>query len=359
MEAGLQPSPQHLSAHHLKAAGGTDVLTSVVCRVAVHPAAARRGKIQEQAPSQRSVAELARRFKGAAPPQSPAGNEQEKLVRRRPPRTLQLSKSQGDEQEPPAGGPTSPVKVKRNSGLIEKIQAELVLSPTGPPMKSPGIRMLPLNFPLPSPGSAPPATSVTTSSSATPTSPVASSPVTETEGPASFEEPATVLEGSVLQSINKGRARHSIRRRPPSRRHRTSSSGEVEVKDAADTQLSSPTDPADKTAAGVEQDGEQAGKQDGEGDVFKKEDPTDAPLAPEKNQPHKEEEPKSGDGDVKEGEKGSVEGEEEEASSSSSEKKEEEEPSSPVTQKKDLTEDATQTDGKEEEQSEEATSSAR
>lgn len=141
----------------------------------------------------------------------------------------------------------------------------------------------------------------------------------------------------------------------------------MEVKDAADTQLSSPTDPADKTAAGVEQDGEQAGeqageqdgKQDGEGDVFKKEDPTDAPLAPEKNQPHKEEEPKSGDGDVKEGEKGSVEGEEEEASSSSSEKKEEEEPSSPVTQKKDLTEDATQTDGKEEEQSEEATSSAR
>lgn len=134
----------------------------------------------------------------------------------------------------------------------------------------------------------------------------------------------------------------------------------MEVKDAADTQLSSPTDPADKTAAGVEQDGEQAGeqageqdgKQDGEGDVFKKEDPTDAPLAPEKNQPHKEEEPKSGDGDVKEGEKGSVEGEEEEASSSSSEKKEEEEPSSPVTQKKDLTEDATQTDGKEEEQSE-------
>lgn len=307
--------------------------------------------MEEQATSQRSVAELARRFKGAAPPQSPAGNEQEKPVRRRPPRTLQLSKPQGGEQEPPAGAPTSPVKVKRNSGLIEKIQAELVLSPTGPPMKSPGIRMLPLNFPLPSPGSAPPATSVTTSSSATPTSPV-TSPVTETEGPASFEEPATVAEGSVLQSINKGRARHSIRRRPPSRRHRTSSSGEVEAKDASDTQVSSTTDPADKTAAGGEQDGEQGS----EGDVFKKEDQTDAPTAPEKNQTHEEEEPKSGDGDVQEGEKGSAEEEEEEAPSSSEKK---EEPRSPETQKQDPTEDATLTDGKEEEQSEEATSSAR
>ncbi|XP_063344319.1 duboraya [Pelmatolapia mariae] len=311
--------------------------------------------MEEQATSQRSVAELARRFKGAAPPQSPAGNEQEKPVRRRPPRTLQLSKTQGGEQQGPADAPTSPVKVKRNSGLIEKIQAELLLSPTGPPMKSPGIRMLPLNFPLPSPGSAPPGTSVTTSSSATPTSPVASSPVTETEGPASFEEPATVAEGLVLQSINKGRARHSIRRRPPSRRHRTSSSGEVEAKDAADTQVSSTTDPTDKTAAGGDQDGEQGGA----GDVFKKEDQTDAPTAPEKNQTHEEEEPKSGDGDVKEGEKGSVEGEEEEAPSSSSSEKKEEEPRSQETQKQDPTEDATLTDGKEEEQSEEATSSAR
>lgn len=300
--------------------------------------------MEEQATSQRSVAELARRFKGAAPPQSPAGKEQEKPVRRRPPRTLQLPKTQGGEQEPPAGALTSPVKVKRNSGLIEKIQAELVLSPTGPPLKSPGIRMLPLNFPLPSPGSAPPATS------AKPTSPV-TSPLTETEGPASFEDPATVAEGSVLQSINKGRARHSIRRRPPSRRHRTSSSGEVEAKDAPDTQVSSTTDPADKTAAGGEQDGERGS----EGDVFKKEDQTDAPTAPEKNQTHEEEEPKSGDGDVKEGERGSAE---EEEAPSSSEKKEEE-PRSPGTQKQDPTEDATLTDGKEEEQSEEAASSAR
>lgn len=116
----------------------------------------------------------------------------------------------------------------------------------------------------------------------------------------------------------------------------------MEAKDAADTQVSSTTDPADKTAAGGEQDGEQGS----EGDVFKKEDQTDAPTAPEKNQTHEEEEPKSGDGDVKEGEKGSAEEEEEEAPSSS--EKKEEEPRSPETQKQDPTEDATLTDGKEE-----------
>lgn len=124
----------------------------------------------------------------------------------------------------------------------------------------------------------------------------------------------------------------------------------MEAKDAADTQVSSTTDPADKTAAGDEQDGEQGGKQGSEGDVFKKEDQTDATTAPEKNQTHEEEEPKSSDGDVKEGEKGSVEEEEEEAPSSS--EKKEEEPRSPETQKQDPTEDATLTDGKEEEQSE-------
>lgn len=117
----------------------------------------------------------------------------------------------------------------------------------------------------------------------------------------------------------------------------------MEAKDAADTQVSSTTDPADKTAAGGEQDGERGS----EGDVFKKEDQTD-PTAPEKNQTHEEEEPKSGDGDVKEGEKGSAE---EEEAPSSSEKKEEE-PRSPETQKQDPTEDATLTDSKEEEQSE-------
>lgn len=120
----------------------------------------------------------------------------------------------------------------------------------------------------------------------------------------------------------------------------------MEAKDASDTQVSSTTDPADKTAAGGEQDGEQGS----EGDVFKKEDQTDAPTAPEKNQTHEEEEPNSGDGDVQEREKGSAEEEEEEAPSSS--EKKEEEPRSPETQKQDPTEDATLTDSKEEEQSE-------
>ncbi|XP_044227363.1 duboraya isoform X2 [Thunnus albacares] len=209
---------------------------------------------QEEAPSRRSVAELAGRFKGSAPPNNAAGNETEKPVRRRPPRSLQLPKSHGDDQEcqqPPDVTSPGPGKAKRNSALIEKLQANLVLSPTAllPSPKSPGLRMLPPSFVPPFPGSALDAT-VTSSSTATPTSPVTVHPLTQEERPTSFEDPPTVAEGSILTSINKGRARHSIRRRPPSRRHRKSSSGdEVGVaNDGGDTPLTSPSEPDGKTA---------------------------------------------------------------------------------------------------------------
>ncbi|XP_041835371.1 duboraya [Melanotaenia boesemani] len=176
---------------------------------------------KEEAPSRRSVAELAGRFKDSGPPQK---NEAEKPVRRRPPRTLQLPKLHGDELEaPPDVTSPQPPKAKRNSALIEKLQANLTLSPTGPPLKSPGLRVLPLAFTPPSPGSAP-GTMATMSSSTTPTSPVSTSQLTE--GPASFEAHPTAVEGNILTSINKSRARVSIRRRPPSRRHRKSSSGD-------------------------------------------------------------------------------------------------------------------------------------
>ncbi|XP_044077275.1 duboraya isoform X2 [Siniperca chuatsi] len=108
--------------------------------------------MEEEAPSRRSVAELAGRFKGSAPPHDAAGNETDKPVRRRPPRSLQLAKTHGDEQEPPGVTSPLPAKAKRNSALIEKLQANLALSPTAllPSPKSPGFRLLPPAFPAPS-----------------------------------------------------------------------------------------------------------------------------------------------------------------------------------------------------------------
>ncbi|XP_044227365.1 duboraya isoform X4 [Thunnus albacares] len=239
--------------------------------------------MEEEAPSRRSVAELAGRFKGSAPPNNAAGNETEKPVRRRPPRSLQLPKSHGDDQEcqqPPDVTSPGPGKAKRNSALIEKLQANLVLSPTAllPSPKSPGLRMLPPSFVPPFPGSALDAT-VTSSSTATPTSPVTVHPLTQEERPTSFEDPPTVAEGSILTSINKGRARHSIRRRPPSRRHRKSSSGdEVGVaNDGGDTPLTSPSEPDGKTA-------EEEGGGGGEGEEDKTERPEDEDESPKEDQ---------------------------------------------------------------------------
>ncbi|XP_072231255.1 duboraya [Leuresthes tenuis] len=248
--------------------------------------------MEEEAPSRRSVAELAGRFKGSAPPNNKPGNEAEKPVRRRPPRTLQLPKAHGDDQEA-SPGVTSPVKAKRNSALIEKLQANLALSPTAPPLKSPGLRGLPLPFTPPSPGSALP-TAVTTSSTTTPTSPV----------PASFEDPPSAAEGTLLSSINKGRARVSIRRRPPSRRHRKSSSGD-EVVAASDAEQSSPKEAEDKTPGGEE--------------VFHKEGQTDAPG---EHQAHEEEKTSA---DVKEEDPASshLKGEEKEEEKEKEEKEEE------------------------------------
>ncbi|XP_034540430.1 duboraya isoform X2 [Notolabrus celidotus] len=207
--------------------------------------------MEEEAPARCSVAELAGRFKGSAPPHDAGGQETEKPVRRRPPRSLQLPKTHADNHEP-AGVPSSvPVKAKRNSALIEKLQANLALSPTAllPSPKSPGFRLLPPAFPSPSSGSAPVTTVTPTPSTPTPISPVVASPLTKEEGPATFEAPPTAAEGSILSNINKGRARHSIRRRPPSRRSRKSSSGDDvnNTIDGGDTCLSSPNEPKDET----------------------------------------------------------------------------------------------------------------
>ncbi|XP_059398039.1 capZ-interacting protein-like isoform X1 [Carassius carassius] len=159
----------------------------------------------------RSVAELAGKFSIPIPHMTDA--EVNKPVRRRPPRSLPLpAVNDAGQSQNEKGAETVSTRKNRNSALIEKLQASLTLSPTGPPSfsKSPGVLKLPV--PSISPGS--------------PSSP-SSPPVTVTpkqeETPASFESPT---EGTVLKSINKGRARLSIKRRPPSRRHRKSSADE-------------------------------------------------------------------------------------------------------------------------------------
>ncbi|KAM6987001.1 duboraya [Aplochiton taeniatus] len=166
------------------------------------------------------------------------------------------------------GATSHPAKAKRNSALIEKLQANLAISPQSllPSPKSPGLRLLPPFFTPPSP-------------STTPTSPLFKS---EEETPATFETPATETkaDGSLLPSINKSRARVSIRRRPPSRRYRKSSSGE-EAGGATeeDTPLSTPDGP-EPTAEGGEGGG--GGEKEEEEEVFKERtgaEPEDGPKA--------------------------------------------------------------------------------
>ncbi|KAG7483922.1 hypothetical protein MATL_G00043370 [Megalops atlanticus] len=135
-----------------------------------------------------SVAELAGRFKGHALPM-PTTVDGSKPVRRRPPRSLKLQTKtdggEGEEEKPAVTSPHPPKVKPKNSPLIEKLQANLALSPTAllPSPKSPG-RQLSVE-----------------------------------EAPTSFEKPA---EGGVLPSINKSRARGSVKRRPPTRQHRRS-----------------------------------------------------------------------------------------------------------------------------------------
>ncbi|XP_029303991.1 duboraya isoform X2 [Cottoperca gobio] len=294
--------------------------------------------MEEEAPSRRSVTELASRFKGSAPPHDASGSETEKPVRRRPPRSLQLHKTHGDDQEPP--GVISPTKAKRNSALIEKLQANLALSPSPllPSPKSPGFRLRSPFFAPPSPGSTLVTTVTTSSTAGTPPSPTpataaATSPLTEEEGPASFEAPPTAGEGSILSNTNiKGRARHSIRRRPPSRRHRKSSSGdEVGVAfEGGDVSPSPPAEPEDKTTAA-------AGVEEAEGEA-------DAATSPEKNESHEEEkvsvQPRGGE-EKKKGAVGGGQGD-----GSSGRKREE---NSAEKQKDESSDGATDTDRQEEE----------
>ncbi|MBN3325108.1 CPZIP protein, partial [Atractosteus spatula] len=160
-----------------------------------------------------SVAELAGKFKGQVLP-PPAGIQGTKPGRRRPPCSLPLHGNNLSLKKEPGHGEEEkahPAKVKpKNSPLIEKLQANLALSPTAllPSPKSPGIKLQASPF---------------TSPPSTPHSPTVRSRSSEDEVPVSFEKP---VEGTVLPSISKGRVRVSIKRRPPTRQHRKSTSEE-------------------------------------------------------------------------------------------------------------------------------------
>ncbi|XP_012687794.1 duboraya isoform X2 [Clupea harengus] len=157
-----------------------------------------------------------------------------KPVRRRPPRTLQIpaksDESQGEDQKADSASARPARSRNRNSALIEKLQSNLALSPAAllPSPKSPGLRLQPPGFSPNCPSS--------------PVSPTPGADKKEEESPASFESPA---DGALLPSINKSRARLSVRRRPPSRRVKKSGSEEIEAEEGDVDSSSLPTVRAD------------------------------------------------------------------------------------------------------------------
>uniref|UniRef100_A0A3B1K4Y6 FAM21/CAPZIP domain-containing protein n=1 Tax=Astyanax mexicanus TaxID=7994 RepID=A0A3B1K4Y6_ASTMX len=199
---------------------------------------------------------------------------QNKPVRRRPPRTLQLPLPTGNDAGQDHGEAAShPPRKNRNSALIEKLQANLVLSPTAllPSPLSPGAGKPPVLLPSLSPNSP-----------CSPASPAAAHTPRQEEAPASFEKPA---EGSVLLNVNKSRARHSIKRRPPSRRHRKSSGDDVGTEE-------------EKPTAAVSESPSQGGKEEEvfeEQKVEKKEGNSAEPAAAAEEKKEEKEEVKTPD----------------------------------------------------------------
>ncbi|XP_034722951.1 LOW QUALITY PROTEIN: capZ-interacting protein [Etheostoma cragini] len=167
--------------------------------------------------SKPSVAELAGRFKGHILPMPTSNNESS--FRRKPPCSLKLQSQKDDDEESDQKTIVSPnpFKIKmKNSSIIEKLQANLALSPTAllPSPKSPEAKLQSAPLSPTTPG--------------TPQSPLSptlrpSHLSSEDEDPVSFDGPP---EGTPLPSINKTRARLSFKRRPPTRQHRRSAGEE-------------------------------------------------------------------------------------------------------------------------------------
>ncbi|KAG1932868.1 capZ-interacting protein [Pimephales promelas] len=144
---------------------------------------------------------------------------------RRPTCSLVINnqKDEEHEQEKKSSNSPHPPKMKlKSSPLIEKLQANLALSPTV------------LLSPPKSPESKEPASA---SCPISPCRPASSTlqPVhlsCEDEAPVSFEQP---VEGTPLPNINKSRARLSFKRRLPTRLHRKSACEEAKVNEGCDS----------------------------------------------------------------------------------------------------------------------------
>ncbi|KAK2846700.1 hypothetical protein Q5P01_009699 [Channa striata] len=168
--------------------------------------------MEKDSPSKPSVAELAGRFKGHILPM-PSSNDE---MTRRPPCFLKLQHQKNDHEESDttAASP-NPFKVKtKNAPNIEKLQANLALSPSAllPSPKTPEVKLQ--LAPL----------SPTEPCGALSATPQPSQQSAEDEDPISFDDPP---EGAALHSINKTRPRLSFKRRPPTRQHRRSASEET------------------------------------------------------------------------------------------------------------------------------------
>uniref|UniRef100_A0A1A7WDA3 RCSD domain containing 1 n=1 Tax=Iconisemion striatum TaxID=60296 RepID=A0A1A7WDA3_9TELE len=171
--------------------------------------------MEKDSPSKPSVAELAGRLKGHILP-IPNSNDQVPF-RRKPPSSLKFQSPEQENEESAKPASPSSVKIKlKNSAMIEKLQANLALSPTTllPSPKTPEVKLPPTQLsPI-----------LACSPLSSPLRP--SQPSSEEEDPISFDSPP---EGTPLPSFNKTRARLSFKRRPPTRQHRRAAGEEVEA----------------------------------------------------------------------------------------------------------------------------------
>ncbi|XP_034024344.1 capZ-interacting protein isoform X2 [Thalassophryne amazonica] len=144
-------------------------------------------------------------------------SNKEMSFRRKPPCSLKL-KTQKDDNEKSDNIVLSlnPFKIRtKNSSVIEKLQANLALSPTALLPSSPEVKLQPVP-PSPTQPCRP-------SSPMSPTVLPSQQSIDECD-PMCFESPP---EGTPLPSINKTRARLSFKRRLPTRQHRRSASEEA------------------------------------------------------------------------------------------------------------------------------------
>lgn len=167
--------------------------------------------MEKNSPSKPSVAELAGKLKGHIMPM-PNSND-ELPFRRRPPCSLKLQNLTEDKEVSDTSVSPNTFKAK-NSSVIEKLQANLALSPTTllPSPKGPDVKLQPAQL--------------SPSTPSTPLSPTLRPPhqSSEDEDPISFDSPP---DGTPLPSFNKTRARLSFKRRPPTRQHRRSAGEEA------------------------------------------------------------------------------------------------------------------------------------